>query len=113
MALSDGDAGEQKKAAAWIDKINRALNGEFDIEIDTKLATGASKVSESSGDVAMKIESDKDPMSIDRVASIKARIVSVYEKHNPSKIPDVDGLLQKYAGHEGKLLDAVLEKYNE
>jgi len=108
MALSEGDAAEQKKAASWIDKINRALNGEFDIEIDTKVAVsslGGGRTDEGEANTM-----EEDP-SVDTVESIKEQIIHIYKAHNPAKIPDVDSLLAKYSGHEEKLLEAVKEKY--
>ncbi|ETI47407.1 hypothetical protein F443_08338 [Phytophthora nicotianae P1569] len=38
---------------------------------------------------------------------LRARIVSFYEKHNPSKVSDVDTLLQSFQGREGALLEQI------
>ena len=42
---------------------------------------------------------------------ITAEIRKLYKKHNPSKLEKVDGLLVKYEGQEGELLETIREKY--
>ncbi|KAG3158444.1 hypothetical protein PC128_g21514 [Phytophthora cactorum] len=38
---------------------------------------------------------------------LRARIVDFYEKHNPSKVSDVDTLLHSFQGREGALLEQI------
>ncbi|KAE9306302.1 hypothetical protein PR003_g21276 [Phytophthora rubi] len=38
---------------------------------------------------------------------LRARIVAFYEKHNPSKVSDVDSLLHSFQGREGALLEQI------
>eukprot|EP00658_Telonema_sp_P-2_P065650 TRINITY_DN54849_c0_g1_i2.p1 TRINITY_DN54849_c0_g1~~TRINITY_DN54849_c0_g1_i2.p1 ORF type:complete len:814 (-),score=215.16 TRINITY_DN54849_c0_g1_i2:187-2628(-) len=45
------------------------------------------------------------------VAGIRARLVSIYEEHNPSKLGLLDGMMTRYRGQENKLLNKVLKRY--
>ncbi|GMF09131.1 unnamed protein product [Phytophthora lilii] len=38
---------------------------------------------------------------------LRAKIVAFYEKHNPSKVSDVDSLLRSFQGREGALLEQI------
>jgi len=40
-------------------------------------------------------------------------LVEYLQKHNPSKVGNVDALLNKYAGHEMDLFDKMYDKYGE
>ena len=55
----------------------------------------------------MKPDKDVDRSGDD----LKQRIESIYEKFNPSKLNEVEGLLLKYAGKETDLLKAIEKKY--
>ena len=46
-----------------------------------------------------------------RVQGIKAKIIQIFQKHNPSKLEDLESLWAKYEGKEKELLDAVKQKY--
>lgn len=37
--------------------------------------------------------------------------MNIYQRHNPSKLPEVDRLLRKYAGKEERFIAAVRKKY--
>lgn len=39
------------------------------------------------------------------------RIYSIYQRHNPSKLMDVPGLLQKYRGSEAEMYERICAKY--
>ena len=41
----------------------------------------------------------------------RGMLVAFYEEHNPQKLQDVDKLLQKYKGKEGRLFAALTKKY--
>jgi hypothetical protein len=43
--------------------------------------------------------------------SHRERLVRIYSKHNPDKVAEVDGLLQRYQGREDELVAAVERKY--
>lgn len=45
-------------------------------------------------------------------ADIREELIALYQKHNPSKLEDVDNILSKYAGKEEQLLKAVRDKYS-
>ena len=42
---------------------------------------------------------------------MRLKLASIYAKHNPEKVQDVDHLLFKYRGREAELLEAVERKY--
>lgn len=42
---------------------------------------------------------------------VRLKLASIYAKHNPEKVQDVDHLLFKYRGREAELLEAVERKY--
>jgi hypothetical protein len=42
---------------------------------------------------------------------VRRQLESLYAKHNPEKLQDVDHLLFKYRGREAELLQAVQRKY--
>jgi hypothetical protein len=44
---------------------------------------------------------------------IKKKIIKIYKKQNPSKLPEVDSLLVKYAGKEEELLRSIRKKYTK
>lgn len=46
-------------------------------------------------------------------ATPKKRVLSFYEKHDPSKIDDVDGILAKYYGDYPKLIKKLERKYGD
>ena len=41
----------------------------------------------------------------------RARLVAFYEKHNPAKLDSIDATLEKYAGRESELFEALRAKY--
>ena len=43
----------------------------------------------------------------------RERLVSFYERHNPSKLPNVDATLLKFANREDELFSALARKYGE
>ena len=45
--------------------------------------------------------------------SIRERVTRFYEIHNPSKLGDVDKVLEKYAGRDDELIDMLIDKYGE
>ena len=45
------------------------------------------------------------------LSSIRTRIQSIYQEHNPRKIADIDALLMEWQGDENKLLAQVEAKY--
>lgn len=49
--------------------------------------------------------------NVSRTAQVREQIVHLYKVHNPSKLPDVDSLLRKYAGREDELLQRLQQKY--
>ncbi|KAL3912587.1 MAG: hypothetical protein SGARI_001079 [Bacillariaceae sp.] len=55
------------------------------------------------------IEDKKEKEDVD---NIRKELKNIYRKHNPSKLGDIDGLLQKYKGKEVALLNKVRTKYN-
>lgn len=42
---------------------------------------------------------------------IKQEIMGIYKKYNPSKIGEVDALMEKYSGNEKTLLERIRKKY--
>ncbi|KAG7377574.1 Phosphatidylinositol 4-kinase beta [Phytophthora pseudosyringae] len=56
-------------------------------------------------DVTLEMKSNGDQRS--SFLQLRARIVEFYEKHNPSKVYDVDSLLQSFEGREGALLEQI------
>ena len=42
---------------------------------------------------------------------VRVQLESIYSRHNPEKLQDVDHLLFKYRGRETELLEAVQRKY--
>ncbi len=51
-----------------------------------------------------------EPLS-NEVSKIRSEIVSIYEKHNPSRVGNVEQLLEKYKGNERALLARIKKKY--
>lgn len=47
----------------------------------------------------------------DDAEEVRAEITAIYEKHNPSKLGDIEDLMAKYLGRERKFLRMVKEKY--
>ena len=41
----------------------------------------------------------------------RARLVAFYEKHNPAKLDSIDATLEKYAGRETELFEALRAQY--
>ena len=61
-----------------------------------------------------KLESEPEPEpEPEPEASIREELLSIYEQHSPSKVPDVDGLLLKWRGEEQELLSSVRAKYTD
>jgi hypothetical protein len=50
------------------------------------------------------------PQTADQIR-FKEELTAIYEKYNPSKIDEIDGLLSTYIGREDALLAAVARKY--
>ena len=42
----------------------------------------------------------------------RARVLEIYELHNPEKLSKVDKLLESYSGRENELLDKLIAKYD-
>lgn len=76
----------------------KALRNKFDT---TKLTTGGS----SSKDDEPKVDRPTEPWTTEE------RLVAFYEKYVPEKVDGVPALLEKYAGKEAKLFDALVKKY--
>eukprot|EP00750_Incisomonas_marina_P017593 INCI2258.1.p1 GENE.INCI2258.1~~INCI2258.1.p1 ORF type:complete len:690 (+),score=132.99 INCI2258.1:200-2071(+) len=71
---------------------------------------------DSSASVAAGLRSSNvDEKSSDPPASVavtvRERVLDFYRRHNPAKIGDVDGILEKFAGRERELLVRLHEKY--
>jgi hypothetical protein len=47
----------------------------------------------------------------DTVNPVCSRVVSLFRKHNPEKLSDVDSLLAKYEGWEDALITKIENKY--
>eukprot|EP01052_Picozoa_sp_SAG31_P024952 SAG31_NODE_2159_length_6302_cov_9.311140_1_plen_117_part_00 len=45
------------------------------------------------------------------VDRIRQQIETIYEQHNPDKLQSLATILEKYAGQEGELLEAIRDKY--
>jgi len=62
-------------------------------------------------------EEEKPPKEADEPAEADAKygdlIRSVYQRHNPAKLGEVESLLEKYKGMEAALYQKVCEKYSE
>jgi hypothetical protein len=43
--------------------------------------------------------------------NIRLQMIEIFQMHNPSKVDEVDTLLQKYTGDEEALLDRIKKKY--
>lgn len=46
-----------------------------------------------------------------QVKKYRELITDIYKEHNPSKLSDIDGLLQKYKGREELVYKGICEKY--
>ncbi|OWZ24057.1 hypothetical protein PHMEG_000946 [Phytophthora megakarya] len=56
-------------------------------------------------DIQLESKEKEDPGS--SIEQLRARIVAFYEKHNPSKVSDVNTLLHSFQGREGALLEQI------
>ncbi|KAJ8563997.1 hypothetical protein ON010_g7347 [Phytophthora cinnamomi] len=56
-------------------------------------------------DVGAEATEEKEPES--SFQQLRAKIVACYEKHNPTKVSDVDSLLRSFQGREGALLEQI------
>ena len=59
------------------------------------------------------VPSEKAPAGEDKkVKKYRELITEIYKEHNPSKLTDLDGLLQKYKGREELVYKGICEKYH-
>jgi hypothetical protein len=49
----------------------------------------------------------------EQLLTIRRQIANIFRKHNPEKLSELDGLLEKYRGKESDLLRAIQKKYLE
>ena len=55
----------------------------------------------------------QDPDYPSDLQRLRCLIYDIYKEHNPSKLDDVDRLLSKYKGHEQRLYQLILAKYQK
>ena len=63
--------------------------------------------------VSPNLESKGSPMTSEekKVKKYRDLITEIYKEHNPSKLSDIEGLLQKYKGREELVYKGICEKY--
>lgn len=62
--------------------------------------------------VAFATPANKVAAERDRIHQLRRKkLVGIYEKHNPEKLPEVDNILRAYAGREAVLFERLEQKY--
>ena len=63
-------------------------------------------------EVAFQTERNKVATERDRIYQLRRKkLVGIYEKHNPEKLPEVDNILGAYVGREAVLFERLEKKY--
>jgi len=88
----------------WLKKNNPAMFQEL---------RGAMVASKPNAAAAAPNEKPSRPERPDEPWTMKERLTAFYEKYVPEKIDNIPGLLEKYAGKEEKLFQALESKYGE
>ena len=58
-----------------------------------------------------EMSAEQQAVEAQRLASIKAQIVAIYQARQPRKLADVDGLLEEWKGEEDVLLRKIKDKW--
>jgi len=62
-------------------------------------------------DGAANANANKKPPKPDQPWTVQQRLTAFYEKYVPEKVDSIPSLLEKYAGKEEKLFEALIKKY--
>ena len=65
----------------------------------------------SPGDVPASPVTSSQTSLTPRLSRLRARLIKFYTKHNPSAIPRVDQILERYHGREAELWHDLCQKY--